>query len=267
MKNSLYINAACNYIKISAVNRACRPHLPLPKTIVTRTTGMSTHDSTFKFCTKCQTETERKKSGACKPCARAYSADYRVKNPEKIKKASSKYYAENTEKILLAGKKNRDENPEREKIRGAKRYLNNSASIKEKVREWAQANPEKVKARAVAWNLKNPEKVKAYAKKTRDKNTSKDARRIYEQNRRARKKGNGGELSKNIAEKLFLSQKGLCACCAKPLGKRFDVDHIVPLILGGANSDENMQLLTPVCNRQKGALHPIDFMQKRGYLL
>jgi 5-methylcytosine-specific restriction endonuclease McrA len=45
------------------------------------------------------------------------------------------------------------------------------------------------------------------------------------------------------------------------------MDHIVPLISGGTNTDDNIQLMRSRCNQQKSAKHPIDFMQSRGFLL
>lgn len=47
----------------------------------------------------------------------------------------------------------------------------------------------------------------------------------------------------------------------------YPVELFIPLWMGGANTDENMQLLRAVCNMQKSAKHPIDFMQSRGFLL
>jgi 5-methylcytosine-specific restriction endonuclease McrA len=77
----------------------------------------------------------------------------------------------------------------------------------------------------------------------------------------------GGKLSPDLAERLYELQGGKCACCGKPLGEKYHLDHIMPLALGGANTDDNMQLLTARCNIQKSAKHPIDFMQERGFLL
>ena len=86
-------------------------------------------------------------------------------------------------------------------------------------------------------------------------------------NRRAKILGLGGKLSANIVKNLLFLQKGLCACCNKPLGKDYHLDHRMPLALGGSNEDSNMQLLLSRCNQQKGALHPIDFMRLRGFLI
>jgi 5-methylcytosine-specific restriction endonuclease McrA len=41
----------------------------------------------------------------------------------------------------------------------------------------------------------------------------------------------------------------------------------MPLKAGGTNDILNIQLLCKPCNLSKGAKHPIDFMQQRGFLL
>lgn len=89
----------------------------------------------------------------------------------------------------------------------------------------------------------------------------------YAHNRRAREIGVGGRLSRDVVEKLFKSQRGKCACCTQPMGDNFHRDHIMPLALGGPNTDDNIQLLCQTCNLQKGAKHPVAFMQQRGFLL
>lgn len=89
---------------------------------------------------------------------------------------------------------------------------------------------------------------------------------IHSHNYRARKVG--GKLSKDIAARLFTLQRGKCACgCEQPLGKNFHRDHRMPLALGGANEDWNIQLLRQSCNQQKSAKHPVNFMQERGFLI
>jgi 5-methylcytosine-specific restriction endonuclease McrA len=81
------------------------------------------------------------------------------------------------------------------------------------------------------------------------------------------KKETGGKLSSKLAARLFVLQKGKCACCLQPLGDDYHIDHIMPLALGGTNTDDNIQLLRAKCNLQKNAKHPVDFMQQRGFLL
>ena len=145
---------------------------------------------------------------------------------------------------------------------------------------WKSRNKEKVRAIKAAWKIANRDKVIAnksiwYAA-NRDKLIAKsvaynashpDARRIHKHNRRARKRANGGSLSKDLSAKLFTLQKGKCACCSQPLGNDYHLDHRMPLALGGSNADDNMQLLRAICNMQKSDKHPLDFMRQRGFLL
>jgi hypothetical protein len=146
--------------------------------------------------------------------------------------------------------------------------------------KWRAANPDKAKASSAAWNAANPDLCKKYGaswyaanRETRKLSqaawakANPEAQRMYNHNRRARKLANVGNLSKGLAKKLFKLQKGKCPCCQKPLGDDYHLDHIVPLALGGSNTDDNIQLLRQQCNSQKHAKHPIDFMQSKGFLL
>lgn len=74
-------------------------------------------------------------------------------------------------------------------------------------------------------------------------------------------------MSSGLAIRLYKLQRGKCACCGLPLGDDYHLDHIMPLALGGTNTDDNIQLLRAKCNMQKSAKHPVDFMQQRGFLL
>ena len=94
-----------------------------------------------------------------------------------------------------------------------------------------------------------------------------EARRKIDHNARAKRAAAPGKLSTGLTKKLLKLQKGLCACCREPLGKKFHLDHILPIALGGTNTDDNIQLLRPVCNHRKHAKHPVDYMQSLGFLL
>ena len=52
---------------------------------------------------------------------------------------------------------------------------------------------------------------------------------------------------------LFLMRKGLCAACSQKIdaGKAWDIDHILPLALGGTNEPNNLQILCRSCHRTK----------------
>lgn len=227
---------------------------------------MSDSNSTaVKFCKKCQCETERHKFGHCKPCTNARSAAWKKANPERAKENKAAWLAANPERnkenraawletnrdiANAKSRANKKANPEREKANYA---------------AWKAKHPEIGKARSAAWRAANPDREKSNHKAWRAANP--EAYKIHNQNRRALKVGNGGVLSKGLSAKLFKLQKGKCACCGIPLGDKYHLDHIMPLSLGGSNTDDNMQLLRQRCNNQKHAKHPVDFMQSRGFLL
>lgn len=151
-------------------------------------------------------------------------------------------------------------------IANAAQRAANPSKARECTAKWQAANPEKMRAYDAKWRAYNPEKRRESISKWSAAHL--EERRIYEQNRRARKRESGGRLSPGIAERLFKLQRGKCACgCGQPLGDNYHLDHIMPLALGGSNTDENIQLLTASCNSQKNAKHPVDFMQSKGFLL
>lgn len=188
-----------------------------------------------KFCAKCGAETDRYVSGDCKTCARVRCANRRAANPDRDRAEKAKWHAENRERI---------------KARKAKCRADNHEKVLAKEDKYRADNPEKIKASNAKFYSKNPETF-----------------RISGQNYRARKRENGGKLSKWIVERLFKLQRCKCACCKQLLGDTFHRDHIMPLALGGTNTDDNMQLLCQPCNNQKHAKHPVCFMQQKGFLL
>lgn len=204
---------------------------------------------TAKPCNRCG-GIDKGPDGTCKPCKRAQSR---------------RKYAENL-----------DLSRERGRARAAKHYAENPARGREAAARYAAANPEKARAASNAWKEANQDRVIAYREANREKQraiiaewyaANKERFRVYNHNRRARKATNGGALSPDLSERLLKLQRGKCACCGKPLGADYHMDHIMPLALGGTNTDENIQLLRAICNKQKGARHPVAFMQQKGFLL
>lgn len=168
-------------------------------------------------------------------------------------------YQRRREQILAYAAKYRAENKEKIKAATAEKNVGY-------VRRYRERHPERMRASSRAWKANNPERHKATCAEWSANNLEKH--RTYQHNRRGLKSACGGKLSPDLAERLLALQKGKCACCGKSLASGYDMDHIVPLSKGGRNVDSNMQLLTPSCNRSKGAQDPIAFMQeKRGMLL
>lgn len=199
----------------------------------------------YRPCVKCGAA-DRRPSGGCKACARASRAADKAANPEKFKAWRATYYASNRNKEHAYSADYRLANPDAHKA-------------------WRAANPGRGSALKAAWREANPERTRATDAARLAANPG--LSRIYTQNRKARERANGGTLSPGLAGKLFRLQKGKCACCGQPLGDKYHMDHILPILLGGPNEDWNIQLLRQRCNQQKHAKHPVDFMQSRGFLI
>lgn len=230
-------------------------------------------------CVKCG-ETDRYTNGKCRPCNMAFAAAWRLNNlekekasgvawrkanPERLKAVKDAWHLANPGKATAYTAKYRATHPDRRKASVAAWVKANEQKNKENKAAWHKENREKCNTRSQAWRRDNAERVKVTTKAWKKANP--EALRIQSSTRRARKLGSGGALSKGLTEKLFNQQKGKCPCCKKSLGKDYHLDHIVPLAKGGANSDENMQLLRSICNQNKCAKDPIAFMQERGFLL
>lgn len=76
-------------------------------------------------------------------------------------------------------------------------------------------------------------------------------KRLKTNHRRAKKYSAKGRFTKRTIENLYVRQRGKCACCDERLFGKFEIDHIKPLSKGGDNSANNIQLLTPRCNKRK----------------
>jgi hypothetical protein len=188
-----------------------------------------------KPCRKCG-EQERNAQGNCRPCRLAHSKNWHQNNPEKVKKsieqrqdkpcakcgAADRYATGPCRPCQLFRSKNRDKDKQRESDR---KYRENNRDVYlEKYRQKRLLNPTKFRER--------------------------------EREKEAKRRGAHGKLSKGIEQRLFEAQCGLCVCCGKPLGDDYHLDHIMPLALGGTNTDDNVQLLLAKCNLRKSAKHP-----------
>jgi 5-methylcytosine-specific restriction enzyme A len=52
---------------------------------------------------------------------------------------------------------------------------------------------------------------------------------------------------------LFLKSQGQCQSCRAKIhpGQKWELDHIIPLALGGPDSDSNLQVLCKICHAHK----------------
>lgn len=57
-------------------------------------------------------------------------------------------------------------------------------------------------------------------------------------------------IPRDVKQAVFKRDEGKCVECGS--GFEIQYDHIIPLVMGGANTVENLQLLCARCNQQKG---------------
>lgn len=141
-------------------------------------------------------------------------------------------------------------------------------------RRWRAENPEawkasqkrslarhrdRVRARLAAWREKNVEHERAYRKDNKGKSLERAWRR------RARLRQVENTLTKSDVDELIVVQGGRCAECGRKA--KLTLDHIKPLVLGGAHTRQNAQMLCRSCNCSKGGKDPLDFARERGRLV
>lgn len=72
-----------------------------------------------------------------------------------------------------------------------------------------------------------------------------------------RRSAPGSFTTKDI-EAIRKAQGNRCYICHKKLGKKYHIDHFIPIKLGGTNDPGNLRLACPKCNLSKGPKHPHD---------
>jgi 5-methylcytosine-specific restriction endonuclease McrA len=174
-------------------------------------------------------------------------------SPEK-KAAQAEYqrqhYQANKERIAERNKRHYQDNKERKSTYGKEYYQQNREKVLARTGQRQRENRETYAAYTYKWRIKNPE----YARSIMHK-------------RRASGHGADEHFSRHDITVLFALQKTKCAICHVSIKHAYHIDHIVPLSLGGTNGKHNIQLLCPPCNLKKNDCHPVDYMQKQGYLL
>lgn len=179
----------------------------------------------------------------------ACTAKWRAENVERQREYRKKYYAENRE-ILRAKKLALRQQTRAQEAAYSREYYQrkrlerlayaaayraaNKALLQLRMQAWRDANKDIAHASQKAWLAKNP-----------------GISTVYTRERRARKSGNGGRLSRGIIKKLMALQDGRCAYCLADLTLGHHLDHKQPLSRGGRHTDENVHLTCPLCNMRK----------------
>lgn len=193
--------------------------------------------------------------------------EYNAKNKEKRAAQRREYYENNREELLEYGRQwNRDNREHRsqqareyrennrEKVAETRRryYEANKERIIKSQRQWVEEHREHVAKRQRQWRQDNNDRLTEQSKQYYRNNTEKSLARSVK--RRALEKSTATNDPWELAEiSLFYSD------C--PDG--YDVDHIIPLFLGGCHELSNLQHLERSLNRSKWVKHPDDWDDPR----
>lgn len=204
----------------------------------------------------------------------AAMAEYRRENKEAVSQAKKdwwrihrhtklidrrKKWRENRGKNLLIAKQWRDKNKEWIKKYNLEYNRNNSERIKQNSHAYYLANKDRLIKLAYEWRANNREAYKNW-KKAWSANYRVKRREYLAEKQGRRNKALSGGFTPEESVALFLSQKGLCNICETDITGNYHHDHIVPLIKGGSNKIQNIQLLCPTCNLKKGAMDNDEFI-------
>lgn len=187
-----------------------------------------------KTCTKCGEHKPMadyyKRDAECKVCRRARAKAYRDANLDAVR-------AQDRERS-----KRRDHKPAQRKYRDA-----NRDKINAKSRAARAADPEAARAKDAAYYRRNPESFAAASRRWKAANP--DKLRQYDEQRRARRAG--ATLGPVDFRALYAAHPD-CYLCGLPLTGETHMDHVIPLVKGGAHSMDNLRPTHATCNLSKG---------------
>lgn len=201
--------------------------------------GMKTY-FTGKPCVRGHLAVRPVKGGACTECCKLIRAKWVENNKEKSLEIWREYRLRHIEKFREKDREThkRTYQHRREQclIKARQRYANNKDKYAQAARKWVSENREKASS--------------------------------YQRNRRAKKAMAGGVNTASDIQRLLTLQRSKCATCRCTIKPgTFHIDHIVAIANGGTNWPQNLQLLCKTCNLKKGAMHPIDWARRNGFLL
>ncbi len=184
----------------------------------------------------------------CKACGSRLSSEWARRHPERKRAIQAKWAKMNPGKHRASILRWHKAHPEKVKEMQRRHYANNRTARRAQGKRYAEQNRAKVLARYARRYWNNRERMlaenAAWARVNRDAITVKDAKRV------AKKRAAPGRGVTTLQWKEALRDSlGLCAYCNLP--RRLTMDHIDPLVRGGAHDPENIAAACKPCNSAK----------------
>lgn len=129
----------------------------------------------------------------------------------------------------------------------------------EHYRKYARIHAEQCNQHNRKYRLSHKEKVKCYNAQYRAKNYE----RVLAWNRRreALRRGAIGTYTIQQIQEQYERQKGACYYCKVKVGKKYHIDHVVPISRGGSNDISNLVISCPTCNLRKNDKLPHEWLE------
>jgi 5-methylcytosine-specific restriction endonuclease McrA len=167
--------------------------------------------------------------------SKEYMREWRARNRARLAEYNAAWRAQNPDKVQKYGSRKKRPTP---------------TETRAYMAVWREKNAEKIRAYMAVWREENREKTREYMKENRPK--YRGIRRVHQAKRMGTLINNGPVYTaKDWQRYLDLFGDRCLACGQRP--ERLTADHVVPVVLGGANTIDNIQGLCQSCNSAKGA--------------
>ena len=133
------------------------------------------------------------------------------------------YYERHREQVLTRCAEYRAEHPDRVSDIQARSYAAHRKVRSRQRSQWRKQNPDACRARTMSANAR----------------------------RRARRASATGSFTQADVDAQYKRQRGRCYWCGERVGRKYHVDHVVPLSRGGGNGPENLVISCATCNVRK----------------
>ena len=190
-------------------------------------------------CAECGEEQPCYAKGMCKRC---YNRRWRKANPEKSREQSSRFYEAHREERCEYACQYHEAHRE-ERCEHMRQYHEaHREEQNEYCRQYYEAHREEECGRSRQWTTANPEK--------RRKN-----------NRRYRARKNNVAIGSVDEAAIYEHDGYMCIYCGAT--EDLTLDHLIPLIKGGAHTEDNLVVACRGCNSSKGAKALEEWLETR----
>lgn len=175
------------------------------------------------------------------------------------KLVSKQYYERNHDEILLKQREYLSNNKDKVRQKKAEYYARNADHVKAKAKSWRENNRERRRENNREWAIRNPEKDKNSKRNWRQ--SHRGAQKEKDLKRRQRLVSQSDmTLTIDAVDKLYASSSSCPYCGVSMTDGRGgpdiksakSIDHMVPLVLGGLHSLQNVIVCCLSCNSKKG---------------